>query len=258
MVRTHSHGSIEEEDIEMENRAEIVKIHEKLAELETLKSDVAEIKALLITNLSQSSTSGNGKITGGTWNEWPSLTEAGMASAAQLRHLDVSNSIASQHGSSHIPVATSMTWNLEQNKSGRNTSPFFVEPNTVIPDLSPVFSPVVRTTAQVETVTKLGGIQMGNQPSPAAVTTMGSQVFHPGVGITPVPPWSGQMTNQTTAALMYYHPVWGTNPGQETLLNHCELNGNMGWNTNGNKHQSVDAMIRGPKLEIPLFLLEIC
>lgn len=44
VVSSRSHGSIEEEDIEMENSAEIVKIQEKLTELDTLKSDVAAIK----------------------------------------------------------------------------------------------------------------------------------------------------------------------------------------------------------------------
>ena len=38
----------------MENRAEIIKIYEKLEELETLKSDVAEIKNLLVSRLSHS------------------------------------------------------------------------------------------------------------------------------------------------------------------------------------------------------------
>lgn len=47
VVRTRSQGSIEEEDIEIENRAEILKIQEKLIELDSLNSDVAEIKALL-------------------------------------------------------------------------------------------------------------------------------------------------------------------------------------------------------------------
>lgn len=47
VAKTRSHGSVEEEATEMENRAEIIKIQEKLKELDSLKSDVAEIKSLL-------------------------------------------------------------------------------------------------------------------------------------------------------------------------------------------------------------------
>lgn len=58
VAKTRSHGSIEEEGIEMENRSEIIKIQEKLRELDTLRFDVVEIKSLLYARFSQASRSG--------------------------------------------------------------------------------------------------------------------------------------------------------------------------------------------------------
>lgn len=67
---------------------------------------------------------------------------------------------------------------------------------------------------------------------------------------------------------MYYHPALNPNSYQEPHLYHNGMThtvvnsgvnvinprGNLNWNGSGSGHQYADAVLRGPKLELPLFL----
>lgn len=122
VAKTRSHGSIEEEEIEMENRTEILKIQEKLEELDTLKSYVAEIKRLLFEKFSQTSMVG-----------------------AETRALDLREERSVLLG---YKGNTAGSQEPEQRVGAPTT--FFLESNTVIPNFPPVFSLAIRTTSQVD------------------------------------------------------------------------------------------------------------
>lgn len=117
VVRTRSHGgSIEEEDLEMENRAEIVMIQEKLSELETLKTDVAEIEALLLSRFGPTAVSENDTGIVGNRKEWPTPAEAGMGSQWQSKRIDLPCNILPQMASGSAQIGRNVTWNQEQQR----------------------------------------------------------------------------------------------------------------------------------------------
>lgn len=239
MAKTRSHGSIEEEEMEMENRIEILKIQEKLEELDTLKSDVAEIKKLLFTKFSQTSMVG-----------------------AETRAMDLRGERPVLLGHKE---KTTRSQELEQRVGAPTT--FFLESNTVIPNFPPVFPPAIHTTSQVDMRDRSGVNQGGSQQPMMTSAPLKTHGFNHGRGVPAMPPWTWQNTDHMAASQMYYHPVLNTNSYQETHFGHNGMMhqttnsgvnvigplGNMNWNASGNSHQYADAVLKGPKLELSLF-----
>lgn len=108
---------------------------------------------------------------------------------------------------------------------------------------------------------------MGLENNPIPLAPMATQGFNYGQVIPAVPPWTWQPTSQPTAAQTYYHPLLSTNAGQGMYpaqggmphtpsIRGVQMAGpsrNMVWNYNKNDHQYADVVIRGSKLELPLF-----
>lgn len=104
-----------------------------------------------------------------------------------------------------------------------------------------------------------------HQPS-TACPVMSTQGFNHGLGAPMVTPWTWQNTNPMTVT-QRYHPVLDTNHCDERQplyqgwsytptipgVNVVYPNGDMNRNSSSGGHQFADAVLRGPKLELPLF-----
>lgn len=130
--------------------------------MDTLKLDVATIKNMLFTKFSQALITGTEAVIAESREEWPTLSEAGMVSQTQHKHIKLSSCVAPQLFPSSVLIVMNTAWNHKQNGGVGAPTTFFVEPNTIIPNFTPIFSPAIRTTSQVDMGVRPGVNQMGD------------------------------------------------------------------------------------------------